>query len=64
MEDKGPGEVKDVNCSQPSVQQSQYEDYLNAEYEGFNINKDYDLQKEFKDRISVLCVAYHNCAVE
>jgi hypothetical protein len=30
----------------------------------YDINKDYHLQREFKDRISVLTVAYHNLAVE
>lgn len=29
-----------------------------------NIQQDYDLQKEFKDRLAVLCISYHNLGVE
>ena len=37
---------------------------MKAEEDAYDINWDYELQKEFKDRISILTIGYHNLAVE
>ena len=29
-----------------------------------DITKDFEMQRQFKDRIAVLCIAYHNLGVE